>query len=218
MTKLAPAESPRGLSRTIVVAAAAASVAGAAVLYGMLGGAGKESPNPCAPSADLAAKLSPFARGEIAALAISRIPKPAVEVAFDGPDGARRSLADFKGKALLLNLWATWCIPCREEMPALDRLQATEGGDRFEVVTVSVDTARLDRRKSFLDEIGVRSLGFYSDSSADIFQRLKRAGKVLGLPTTLVIDARGCEVGLMAGPADWASGDARKFVETLKAL
>jgi thiol-disulfide isomerase/thioredoxin len=209
-------ETVRPGRRRVIVAAGVLALAGAATLYGIMGVGRKEADGACAPAQELAARLAPLAQGEIAALAVDKRPQRAVDIVFDGPDGAKKSLADFRGKALLLNLWATWCVPCREEMPALDRLQATHGGADFEVVAVNIDTARLDRRKAFLDEAGVKTLAFYSDASADIFQRLRKAGKVVGLPTTLLVDRRGCEIGVMAGPADWSSEDAAKLIERLK--
>ena len=97
-------------------------------------------------------------------------------------------------------------------MPSLDRLQAAAGGQNFEVVAVNIDTARLDRRQAFLNEIGVKSLVFFADPSADVFQTLKRAGKVVGLPTSILIDAQGCEIGALAGAAAWDSPDARRLI------
>ncbi len=164
----------------------------------------------------LNARLAPLARGEIAALAVEKKPRPAVPIAFDGPDGAKLTLADFRGRAVLLTLWATWCVPCRVEMPALDRLQANAGGKDFEVVAVNVDTARLDRPKAFLDAIGVKSLARYADPSGDSFETLRLAGKALGLPASLLIDKEGCELGTIAGPVNWDSDDAAKVVEALK--
>ncbi len=207
---------PRSTGRKIMVATAIVLTAGAAVLYGMMGVGGKETSIQCASSTELARRLAPLATGAVAALTIPGTPKPAIDVVFDGPSGEKKSLKDFAGKAVVLNLWATWCVPCREEMPSLDKLQARMGGADFEVVAVSIDTARLEKRRTFLDEAGVTRLVFYSDASADIFQRLKRAGKVLGLPTTLVIDKAGCEIGLMAGPAAWDSDDAIRLVTALK--
>jgi hypothetical protein len=103
-------------------------------------------------------------------------------------------------------------------MPALDQLQAKMGSSDFEVVTVNIDTARLERRKAFLDDIGVSTLAFYSDSSADVFQRLKKAGKILGLPTTYLIDKNGCELGLIAGPANWSSEESLDLISQLKSI
>lgn len=211
----APPPSPAPRLRWGVVAVAAA-LALAAIVYGTTRDAGKESAGAtasCAASAQTAARVAPLAKGEVAALIVPKSPRPATDVSFDGPDGRRVTLADFRGKTVLLNLWATWCAPCRAEMPALDRLQAKLGGDDFEVVAVNIDTARLDRRQAFLEETKVASLAFYADPKADIFQDLKRAGKAVGLPTTLLIDPEGCELGVMAGPAEWDSPDAVALVK-----
>lgn len=197
------------------VSAAAVLAAVAAVLYATLPERGKEvsgAASQCSASAAASALMAPFARGEVAAMSVHKAPKPAVDVAFDAPDGRRVTLSDFKGRAVLLNLWATWCAPCRAEMPALDRLQAELGSEAFEVVTVNIDTARLERREAFWKETEIKNLAFYADPKADIFQVLKRAGKVVGLPTTILIDSNGCELGLMAGPAEWDSDDAKRLL------
>jgi thiol-disulfide isomerase/thioredoxin len=152
------------------------------------------------------------ATGEVAAFTPVKTARPATDLAFLGPDGQPRKLSEMKGRVLLLNLWATWCVPCREEMPALDRLQTEAGGPDFEVLTLNIDTTRLEKRQQFLSEIGVKSLKFYADPSADVFQTLKRAGKVVGLPTTILIDADGCELGTLAGAAAWDSPDALRLV------
>ena len=114
---------------------------------------------------------------------------------------------------MLLNLWATWCVPCRKEMPALDALQAKLGSDKFEVVAVNIDTRNLDKPKTWLKEVGVKRLGYYADPSAKVFQDLKAIGKAFGMPTTLLVDPQGCELGTLAGPAEWASDDAVKLIE-----
>jgi thiol-disulfide isomerase/thioredoxin len=196
-----------------VLAIVAVSVA---VLYGMTGLPGKESAGAdakaCPLAAVAAARLAPLSHGDVAGFSVTKAPKPAIDLTFEGPDGQKRRLADFRGRAILLNLWATWCVPCREEMPALDRLQEKAGGKDFEVVAVNIDTARLDRRQQFLRDIGVKSLSFYADSTADVFQVLKRSGKVVGLPTSILIDADGCELGVLAGAAVWDSPDALRLV------
>ena len=195
-------------------ALAVALVISAGVLYGIYGQARKETaPGACAAAASMAQELAPLARGEVAALSVARLPREATPLTFAGPDEAPLSLTAFKGRTVLLNLWATWCVPCREEMPSLDKLQARLGGADFEVVAINIDTTRLDRRQAFLKEAGVEKLAFYADRSADVFQALKKAGKVVGLPTTLLIDPDGCELGVMPGPADWASEDAARLVK-----
>jgi thiol-disulfide isomerase/thioredoxin len=128
---------------------------------------------------------------------------------------ARQAQIPFVPK-ILLNLWATWCLPCRQEMPALDRLQGKFGSKDFAVVAVNIDTAKLDRPQAFLHEIGVKNLKLYTDSTAAAFQALKQAGKVLGLPTTILIGKNGCEIGTMAGPAQWDSKDALALLNAIQ--
>ncbi|HEX4767855.1 MAG TPA: TlpA disulfide reductase family protein [Lichenihabitans sp.] len=193
---------------------AAAFLCGAAVLYG-LGGVGN-SAAACPMAKAETARLDPLVHGEVAAFGLGDPARLAPALSFNGPDGKPVSLADFKGKTVLLNMWATWCIPCRKEMPALDRLEGKLGGPDFQVVAVNVDTARLDRPKAFLADTGVKSLAFYADPTADVLQKLKANGELLGLPTTLLVDKNGCELGRMAGPADWASPDAEKLIEAAK--
>lgn len=212
-----PAQAASAIGLRRILAAGAIIVTLGAVVYGTMPDGGKESATvaaDCRASAPVAAKLAPLARGEVASLAVAKAPQPAVDLSFEGPDGKRLALSDFRGRAVLVNLWATWCLPCREEMPALDRLQAKLGGPDFEVVAINIDTARLERRHTFWKETGLRSLTFYADPKADVFQVLKRSGKALGLPTTILVDARGCELGVMAGPAEWDSGDAIRLVST----
>jgi len=207
---------PRRRNVLLAVLGALAVVAAGAVLYGTVAPAGKAVSDCPADSAKLAARLAPFAKGELAALQLSSEPRRAIQVAFERDGGAKLTVADFKGRPILLNLWATWCIPCRAEMPALDRLQAAKGGPGFEVVAVNVDTARLERRAAFLDGVGVKSLTRYADPSGDAFETLHKDGKALGLPVTLVIDKDGCEVGAVEGGAKWDSAEAQALVATLK--
>jgi thiol-disulfide isomerase/thioredoxin len=201
-------------SAVFVLAAGAFAAVAAAAFYGTSSQPGKGA----CPAASLAAaqRLGPLAHGEVAALAVARTPQPAPTLSFAAADGAKRTLADYKGRAVLLNLWATWCVPCRAEMPALDRLQAEVGGPGFEVVAVNVDTARLERPNKFLDEIGVSHLARYADPSGDAFETLRLAGKALGLPTSLLIDAQGCEIGAVAGPANWSSPEALAAIKALQ--
>ena len=198
------------------VAVVLAALAAGAVLYETVAPARKAASDCPADSARLAATLKPLAKGELAALQVASEPRRAIPIAFEGDDGKKLTLADFHGRAVLLNLWATWCIPCREEMPALDRLEAAKGGPGFQVVAVNVDTARLERRAAFLDSIGVKSLTRYADPSGDAFETLRKDGKALGLPVTLVIDKNGCEIGAVEGGAKWDSAEAQALVAALK--
>jgi thiol-disulfide isomerase/thioredoxin len=187
--------------------------AGLAAVYGI--GAMQRNPADasCKAATELAKRLAPLARGEVAAIGIAAEPKRLPELAFTGADGKPRALADFQGKTVLLNLWATWCVPCRKEMPALDALQGKLGGDTFEVVAVNIDTRNLDKPKTWLQDVGITRLGYYADPSAKVFQDLKAIGKAFGMPTTLLVDAQGCELGTLAGPAEWASDDAVKLIQ-----
>jgi hypothetical protein len=97
-------------------------------------------------------------------------------------------------------------------MPALDALEGKLGGTDFEVVAVNIDTRDPQKPLAFLKEIGVTHLAYYSDQSARTFEDLKAAGKAFGMPTTVIIDKSGCEIGDMAGPAEWASDDGVKLV------
>jgi len=201
----------------VVAALALASLALFLYVSEEPGGKDAASVDPaCLNTAKTAERLRPFVHGEIAALVLAKQPKPLLEVRFAGPGGAATSLADFKGRTVLLNLWATWCIPCRLEMPALDRLQEKFGGKDFAVVAVNVDTSRLDRPKAFLDEVGAKNLTLYTDGKAEAVESLKQAGKLLGLPTTILIGKDGCELGTLAGPAQWDSQDAMALLTAIQ--
>jgi thiol-disulfide isomerase/thioredoxin len=167
----------------------------------------------CRPAVELAKKIAPFARGEVAAVNIAKSPLKVPDLAFTDAAGKPKNLADWRGRTVLLNLWATWCVPCRKEMPTLDALQGKLGGPGFEVVAVNIDTRDPDKPKRFLQEIGVRKLVYYADPSAKTFQDLKEIGRAFGMPTTMLVDPHGCEIGTIAGPADWASADALKLIE-----
>jgi thiol-disulfide isomerase/thioredoxin len=136
---------------------------------------------------------------------------PALEFA-DG-QGQKRTLADFGGKVVLLNIWATWCAPCRKEMPTLDRLQAALGGDDFKVVPLSIDRGGAERVKKFYDEIGVQHLAIYFDSS----RTANNALDVFGLPATLLIDRQGRELGRLSGAAEWDAPDMITFLKSIVA-
>jgi thiol-disulfide isomerase/thioredoxin len=118
-------------------------------------------------------------------------------------DGAGRSLtlADFRGRTLLLNIWATWCPPCRDEMPTLDRLQAQLGGAEFHVLALSIDKGGFDSVRAFYAEIGIAHLDLYL---ADQLRGMMAFG-VVGLPTTLLVNPQGREVARKVGPAAWDS-------------
>jgi len=195
------------------IAAAAVLVAAVGAVYGIAGSGGNASNGVCADARAAAERIKPLVRGEVAALTIAGDPRPAPILAFQDQDGARKTLADWNGRTVLLNLWATWCVPCRQEMPALDALQAKLGGERFEVVAVNVDTGGDEKPKRFLAETKVGALAYYRDASLAIFDELKTQGLALGLPVTLLVDGNGCLLASLNGPAEWSSSDALALVD-----
>ena len=198
--------------RKLAMLALCAAVAVVAGIYGI----GRLRSNPadaaCRQAVETAARIAPLAHGEIAALAMAQTPFHVPPLGFKDAEGHDRTLADWRGRTVLLNLWATWCVPCRREMPALDALQAKLGGPKFQVVAVNIDTRDPAKPLAFLKQIGVTHLAYFTDESAQIFEDLKIAGKAFGMPTTLIVDPKGCEIGDMAGPAEWASDDGVKLV------
>jgi thiol-disulfide isomerase/thioredoxin len=207
----APHPHPRRLA-LVAGAVVAGALAGLAGVYG-IGGFMRNAGDPdCQPALEIARRVGPLARGEVAAMAIAENPLRLPDLAFRDLSGAERRLSDWRGRTVLLNLWATWCIPCRKEMPALDGLEGTLGGARFEVVAVNIDTRDSVKPHAWLEDVGVNRLAYYADQSARVFQDLKLIGRAIGLPTTVLVDPAGCEIGTAAGPAEWASPDAVKLV------
>jgi thiol-disulfide isomerase/thioredoxin len=185
-----------------------AAVYGIATLTGNPGG-----DTACRPAVQRAAQLAPFARGEVAAVTPATKPLAIPNLAFVDASGKARTLSEWRGRTVLLNLWATWCVPCRQEMPALDALQKKLGGPKFEVVALNIDTRDPEKPKTWLKEVGVAGLNYYADPNAKAFQDLKMIGRAVGLPTSILIDGAGCEIGYLAGPAEWGSEDAVKLVQ-----
>jgi thiol-disulfide isomerase/thioredoxin len=203
------------LSRSRLIAFVLAVALGAAASLYLVQTRGPSSADngQCRASAAAIGDLKGMARGEVAALAVNAAPKPPPVVSFTDADQQARTLADFKGRMVLVNLWATWCVPCREEMPALDKLQARFGGPAFQVVAINVDTRNADKPKAWLQQNGIRNLAYYADPTGKLLQVLQKSGHAVGLPTTLLVDASGCEIALLKGPAEWASPDAVAFIE-----
>ena len=200
-------------SRTIILSAAGAlallALGGGAAFYSVTGDAGNGS---CSAARTTAERMKPLVKGEVAAVEIRPRPQPAPELAFNGPDGQPMTLASLKGKTLLVNLWATWCAPCLKEMPSLDALQKEMGGPDFAVVAINIDTRNLDKPKAWLAENKVTTLPFYGDPQAATFQALRAAHKVEGMPVSIIVDKSGCELGIIQGPADWASADSKALM------
>ena len=214
MTK--PEEAARTHARKRLAMVVAGGIAGVAVGLAAVYGIGRMERNAadaaCSRAEDLARRLAPFARGEVAAFAVADPSRRLPDLAFRDATGAERHISDWRGRTVLLNLWATWCVPCRKEMPALDALETKLGGPGFEVVAINIDTRDGDKPRAWLKEVGIDRLAYYADPTAKVFQDLKIMGRAAGMPTTLLVDPAGCEIGTVAGPAEWASEDAVKLV------
>jgi len=198
----------------ILLAGLAGLAVGLAGVYGIATLTRNAGGDPtCRAAVELAKKLAPFARGEVAAVNVAKSPLKVPDLTFLNASGEKVSLDRWRGRTVLLNLWATWCVPCRKEMPALDALERRLGGPDFQVVAVNIDTRNLDKPKTFLNEVGVTKLAYYADPEAKVFQDLKSIGRAFGMPTSLLVDPHGCEIGTIAGPAEWASDDAVKLIQ-----
>jgi thiol-disulfide isomerase/thioredoxin len=213
-----PAPEPKRRSeRSALGAAAIAAIAGFASVYVTLGRPDNAvRPAAPAPSAPADKPTSPpsgpganaLSQGQMAAFVFRKAPEDLPEVKFQDATGKDRTLADWRGKVVLLNLWATWCLPCRKEMPALDRLQREMASDQFEVVAVSVDRTGLPGARKFLDEAKAEKLALYADGTARLATTLRAAG----LPATLLLDREGREIGRLLGPAEWDGEDAKRLI------
>lgn len=182
--------------------------------------AGKGSAASCSVAPEAHAAIDAAAQGELAALLASTSGRSFADLAFQDAQGNPMTLAALNGKKLLVNFWATWCAPCREEMPDLDALQARYGGDDFAVVAISLDmgTDGPTAAKLFLEEIGATHLALYADPSYKVFERLRNEAVTVGLPATLLLDDTGCELAVLQGPAHWNTPDGHQVVEALLEL
>jgi thiol-disulfide isomerase/thioredoxin len=197
----------------IALAGAAGLIVGLAGIYGIAGFGGNASDPGCRATAEIARHIAPLARGEVAAVVAATESHGLPPLTFQDAAGEAKSIADWRGRTVLLNLWATWCVPCRKEMPALDALQAKLGGPDFQVVAINIDTRDPEKPKTWLKDVGINRLSYFADPNAKVFQELKAVGKAIGMPTTLLVDRSGCEIASLAGPADWASEDGVKLVQ-----
>jgi thiol-disulfide isomerase/thioredoxin len=202
-----------------IIAALLAAIAGFGTVYlsfapsdnGRLASSVRQLESEAAAPAGQKAGQGPLAslnKGAMAAFLARPKPLELADISFAGADGASKSLRDWRGKVVLLNIWATWCIPCREEMPTLDKLEAALGGKDFQVAAVNIDRGGDGKPKRFLAETGATHLTLYTDPSGKLFSVVK----AVGMPTTLLIDREGREVGRLVGPADWNSPEALALI------
>lgn len=150
-----------------------------------------------------------LATGTLAAFLVHPQPKPLPDIAFQDGSGKPLKLSDWKGRVVLVNLWATWCAPCRKEMPDLAALQKELGFEQFEVVAISVDRKGAEASSAFLKETGADNLKLYVEPTTRIVGDLQSAG----LPATILVDRQGREIGRLLGPAHWASPEAVTLVK-----
>ena len=197
----------------VVVFIAALGIAGVMWLSNASNGSAQE----CLVSAENIATMDEVTIGQMAAVLPTGTGRGYADLPFVDASGAALTLADFAGKPLLVNFWATWCGPCREEMPALNALAARYGTDIFEVVTIDLDVGDdgIEKAKAFLDANSLDNLPLLADPTFAAFERLKTSGVALGLPATLLLDSAGCELAVLQGPAQWDSQSAFDVIDKL---
>lgn len=174
-------------------------------------------------SADLdvaeVAALKEMRAGDMTKLVIHDEARARLETRFETAQGEAKAVADFAGKVVVLNFWATWCPPCRKEMPSLDRLQAAMGDDGFEVVAVSMDRASTEKIQDFFEAIPTEDGGVYKVENLAIYReptlRIGTEAGVLGLPVTLVLDRQGRELARLQGDAAWDSPEAQDMLRAI---
>lgn len=155
--------------------------------------------------------FSEMRSGDMLKLNFHTEPKPVSEQPYIKDDGSNGSLADHQGKIILLNFWATWCAPCRKEMPMLSELQTELGGDAFEVVTLATGRNAPPAMKKFFDDININNLPLHRDPK----QKIARDMAVLGLPITVILNTEGLEIARLRGDADWSSDNAKEILRAL---
>ncbi len=194
-----------GVLPVVLVAAAGAAGLTAAGVYQYFAAAQPDQAVVSSPPSS----SSPGAEKSGQSFVMHDTPQIVPELSFVDGAGQQLSLADFRGKTILLNVWATWCVPCRKEMPSLDRLQAKLGGPGFEVVPLSIDRDGLPKVRAFYNELGLKAVAIYVDTSGAAAYRLG----AVGIPTTLLIDPNGLEAGRLVGPAEWDSPQVMKIIQ-----
>jgi thiol-disulfide isomerase/thioredoxin len=210
---------PRRLTQRRLVTLGLAAGATALVAVLAVFNLGPTTAMECPAQPGAAAKIDAVAVGELAALNGTGTGRGYSSLAFEDGDGKPLTLAAFAGKRLLVNLWASWCVPCRAEMPELDALAAKYNSDTFMVLPINLDIGQggLDKARAFLAEGKWPNLPLYADPTFKVFDRLKTAAVATGLPATLLLDAKGCELAVLPGPASWDSQDGHNVIEALLA-
>lgn len=195
-------------------------LAGAALVIAVVvwvSNAGTGSAKECPAQPDAKQAIDNAAGGELAALVATAGGRGYSDLAFQDDTGRPMTLEDFAGKPLLVNFWATWCVPCREEMPALNSLAARYDSEIFDVVPINLDLGAdgIEKAQRFLEEENLSNLPLLADPSYAAFERLKINAVAIGLPATLLLDSKGCEIAVLQGPAEWESQDGIKVIDAL---
>jgi thiol-disulfide isomerase/thioredoxin len=194
-----------------LAAFAAAGMLGVA-LYGIGGPDGNGEAGTCVAGVQTAKAIDSLAGGQIAAFQLARRPADLSQIAYTDANGAATTIGENAGRVTLVNLWATWCAPCRKEMPALDRLQGELGGATFAVLPINIDTGDAAKPRAFLASIKTENLALNTDPDMATFEAMKKRGLALGLPVTALVDKNACLIGHMNGPAEWDSDDAKALI------
>ena len=219
MTEQEPAKPRKTMQRLIAVGAlVVVAVAITASLW--LSNAGPSGAAGCAPVPAEAAAIDKAAFGNLAALQVTGKGRGYADLPFVDEAGKPVTLKDFAGKTLLVNFWASWCIPCRAEMPALAAVAKKYDGPDFMVLPINLDIGDggIEKAKAFLASNNITGLPLYADPSLKALDRLKENAVGLGLPTTLLLDRKACEVAVLQGPAEWDSADGQAVVAALKGV
>ena len=214
MTDQSPAPAPKLKPRRVaVIALGSAALALVATL--VIGNFMPAQASQCAAQPLKAQVVDSAAQGNLAALNGTGTGRGYSDLGFTDDAGNRKTIADFAGKKLLVNFWASWCVPCRAEMPALESLANTYNSQSFMVLPINLDVgdSGLAKARAFLADEKL-TLPLYP-APMQAFQRLQQEAVTVGLPTTLLLDEKGCEIGVLQGPAEWDSPDGKAVIDAL---
>lgn len=217
MTDQSTPQPPRLQPRRVVIIALICAAIALAITF-WLGNNSSQAAS-CPPNLEAAQKLDAAALGELAAVNGTGQGRSYADMALKDATGNDLTVADFAGKKLLVNFWASWCIPCREEMPALNALAGQYNSDQFMVLPINTGDAQEGKAASFLASGNWENLPLYADPTGfSIIERLKTSAVSAGLPASVLVDENGCELAVLQGPAEWDSPDGHKLIETFLAL
>jgi len=214
MTDQAPAPTPKLKPRRIaVIALGSAAVALVATL--VIGNFMPAQASQCIAQPERADVVDKAAFGNLAALNGTGTGRGYSDLGFADDAGNKKTIADFAGKKLLVNFWASWCVPCRAEMPALESLAKQYNSQSFMVLPINLDVgdSGLDKARKFLADEKL-TLPLYP-APLQAFQRLQQQAVSIGLPTTVLLDEKGCELAVLQGPAEWDSADGKAVIDAL---